>query len=315
MTDSSGIRARTDWLGRATAAVRDLPLARREGGRGLPRGEILASGWYSGVEECADVLREVAGGELLEGGAFGGSWPFLLRGDLVVAPALPVVVGPAAVSGADGEYQRRADGVWREGAGVQAPFLLEDPTRTAPGSSFDLLWFSDTERYLVRDGALEIEDLFAVLRVPATSPLLTRILIQPRRLPEAMLETVRWAGPAQEAEIEVGRPCELGSGERWRDARLALEIRADVRSAHQRGSEVVVATERGNNAVFELEESGEGWRLERRAGAYAFTRLFLTRRGDALWLRGVLDSVIDPLAPGMRTRLAYDLRSDLVALG
>ena len=67
--------------------------------------------------------------------------------------------------------------------------------------------------------------------------------------------------------------------------------------------------------VFSFTEDQDGWQLDRQAGAYAYTRLSLMRRGDALWLRGVLDATMDPLAPGMRERLAFDLRADLVALG
>lgn len=308
-------RARPDWQERVAQAVRRFPVVQREEDRGLPAADVVASGWFHGVGECADILHEIAGGELSEGWAFGGPWPYLRRGDVVFAPALPVVVGPTAVAGVDGEYQRRAEGVWREGAGVETLFLKEKATPGAPGRPFDLLWFEDNGRYLVRDGALEIGDLFAVLRMPVTPALLSRIFLTPRKLPEIVLDGVRWPSQGLAPEIEVGRLSKLSTTEHWRDARLALERRADVRWVHQTGAELVAATERGDTVVFSFAEDKDGWQLERQAGAYAFTRLSLMRRGDALWLRGALDATMDPLAPGMRQRLAFDLRADLVALG
>jgi hypothetical protein len=281
----------------------------------LSPSEVVASGSFHGVGECVAVLHEIAGGELFTGWAFGVSWPCLSKQDLVVAPALPVVVGPTPVSGADGEYQRRIEGVWREAAGVETLLLEERETPAQPGRPFDLLWFENTARYLVRAGVLEIEDLFAVLRVPATSALLSRTLIGRRKLPKTLLDGVGRPANALASEIEVGRPRELSSGDRWRDALRALEVRADVLSVHRRGAEMIAETERGDTVVFSLAEGDDGWQLERQAGAYAFTRLALTRRGESLWLSGVLDSMIDPMAPGMRERLAYDLRADLVALG
>ncbi|MEJ2188407.1 MAG: hypothetical protein P8Y93_03140 [Acidobacteriota bacterium] len=261
------------------------------------------------------MLHEIGGGELFKGRAYGDSWPYFRKGDLVFAPGLPVVVGQTTVSGADGEYQRRAEGVWREGAGVETLFLEEEAaTQGSPGRAIDLLWFENSARYLVRDGALEIEDLFAVLRVPVTPPLLSRVLIGRQKLPESVLDGVRWPSKALAPEIEVGRPSELSTTERWRDARLALERRADVRSVHHEGAEMVAETETGDTVVFALAEKEDGWQLERQAGVYVFTHLSLVRRGEALWLRGVLDATMDPMAPGMRERLAFDLRADLVAL-
>jgi len=317
LTDSGVPRAQPDWRGRVAHAVRRFPLVQREEDRGLAPAEIAASGWFHGVGECADMLQDIAAGELSEGRAFGGPWPYLRRGEAVFAPALPVVVGTTTVSGPDGDYQRRAEGVWREGAGIDTLFLEQETAgQGAPGRPFDLLWFEDNGRYLVRDGVLEIGDLFADLRVPVTPSLLSRIFLDRRKLPETVLEGVRWPSEAQApAEIEVGRPSELSTTEHWRDARLALERRADVRSVQQTGAELVAATERGDAVVFSFAEDKDGWQLDRQAGAYAYTRLSLMRRGDALWLRGVLDATMDPLAPGMRERLAFDLRADLVALG
>ena len=154
-----------------------------------------------------------------------------------------------------------------------------------------------------------------MLRVPVTPTLLSRILINRQELPDTVLEGVQWPAKARASEIEVGRPSELNTTECWRDARRVLERRADVRSVSQKSAEIVVETERGDTVVFGFAEKEEGWQLERQAGAYAFTYLSLIRRGEAVWLRGVLDSTMDPMVPGMRERLAFDLRADLVALG
>lgn len=315
MTHAGGSRKQPAWQQRVTRLLCNHPLVSREGGRGLQPGEVIESGWFQGVEECVESLHLVAGGELSVGRAFGSTWPFLRRGEDVFAPGMPVVAGSSSVTGADGEYWRGAEGVWREGAGIEELFLSEDAKGPVPGKPFDILWFGDDRRLLLRGGLLEIEDLFSVLRVPTTPILLERVFAQSRRLPEEVLDGVRWENPLTQAEIEVGRPQTLCTGDRWRNAPLLLETRADVRTAHVHGSEVVVDTERGGIAVFELMEKENGWRLERKDGAYPFRQITLALRGGALWLCGNLDPAVDPLAPGMRSRLAFDLRADLVALG
>ena len=315
MTDFHTLSATPTGQERAAATVRRLPLRRHADGRGLDGDAVVASGWFHGVGECLEVLTAIAGGDLVSGGAFGGPWPLLAKDDWLVAPALPVAIGATPRVGTDAEYSRREAGVWREAAGLEELIIATDGRRPVPGNAFDLLWFGDNERYVVHGGLLEVEDLFAVVRVPATPALLDRILLRARRVEEDLVQGLRWADDAFPAEIEVRRPSALSSEERWRDARLVLETRTDVRSARQRGDEVAAETEHGDEVVFALEEEREGWRLDLREGAYPFTALALRRRGETLCLRATLDSAVDPLAQGMRGRLAFDLRSDLVALG
>ncbi|MCK5375449.1 MAG: hypothetical protein KAJ97_00105 [Acidobacteria bacterium] len=315
MTDFHALSAAPAWQERAAATVRRLPLRRHAGGRGLDKDAIVASGWFHGVGECLEVLTAIVGGNLVSGGAFGGPWPLLARDGWLVAPALPVAVGTTPVVGTDAEYSQREPGVWREAAGLEELIIATDGRGPVPGGAFDLLWFGDNERYVVHGGALEVEDLFAVVRVPATPALLDRMLLRARRVEEDLLHGLRWADDAFPAEIEVRRSSALSSEERWRDARLVLETRTDVRSAQQRSDEVAAETEHGDEVVFALEEGREGWRLDLREGTYPFTALALRRRGEMLCLRATLDSAVDPLAQGMRGRLAFDLRSDLVALG
>jgi len=294
--------------------VRRLPLRSHAEGRGLDGDAVVDSGWFHGVGECLEALTAIAGGDLVLGDAFGGPWPLLAKDGWLVAPALPVAMGVTPMVGTDAEYSRREPGIWREAAGLEELIIAIDGRRPVPGSVFDLLWFGDNERYMVRGGMLEIEDLFAVVRMAATPALLDRILLRARRVEEDLVRGLRLADNAFHTEIEVRRPSALSSEKRWRDARLVLETRTDVRKARRRGDEVVAEMERGDEVVFALEEGREGWRLDLREGAYIFTALALKRRGETLCLCATLDAAVDPLAQGMRGRLAFDLRSDLVAL-
>jgi hypothetical protein len=67
--------------------------------------------------------------------------------------------------------------------------------------------------------------------------------------------------------------------------------------------------------VFSRESTADGWSLILREGAYVFTEIRVERRGAALCVIATISDRIDGLAPGMRGRMIFDLRADLVALG
>jgi len=294
--------------------VRQFPLRWLDGDSRRTVEEVLASGWFHGAEECGRIFASFGAGEIFVAQAFGGSWPFLSSGDRIVAPALPVVTGASATVGPDGEYRREAETIVREAVGVEDVFLATDLATPTPGGHFDLLWFTETERYLLRSGVLEVEDLFSVLRIPASPANLDRLLVRARRVAPEVVAGLGSLEPPMVAEIEVRRPGAFSSDDRWRDPRAFLAVRADIRSVHGLDEELVAEAEHGERVVFSWALADYGWRLDRLSGAYDFTTLSMELREGVLSLRASLDPAVSALAAGMRERITFDLRSDLVTL-
>ena len=302
-------------IDRAVARIHSLPLRWSDRDSGDADKSVLARGWFRGARECARVLAAQARLETSEGLGFGASWPILRRGPWTMAPAMPVVVGNETAAGVDGEYRGDSMGVWREAGGAEDLFLTPDPLRPAPGAPFDLLWFGDFERFLVRDRTLEIEDLFGILRVPANPRLLDRLLTRSRRLEGGVLVGLPMIDRCGPQTIEVRRPKELSPDARWRDASIFLSARADIEGARLRGATIEAQVVGGETAIFALDDDEDGWRLTLRAGRYVFTEIRVVRRVRTLCLSATLDDGIDAMAPGMRGRMVFDLRADLVTLG
>ena len=292
-----------------------MPLRWSEDDNGRTTDVALGCGWFRGPGECARTLMSVAPLELVEGGGFGGGWPLLMGAGWTIAPALPVAVGEARVVASDGEYRRDGPAIWREAGGVEERYLTTESSQAPPGESFALLWFGDSERFTVRAGKLEIEDLFGMLCVPATRELLDRILIRAKKIDPAILSSLRTTDQSLPQTIEVRRQALLCADARWRNPSMFLTARADIESARVRGDSVEVRSVGGATAIFNLEESEDGWCLTMDDGFYVFTEIRLERRAATLSVRATLDGGLDGMAPGMRGRLIFDLRSDLVALG
>lgn len=283
------------------------------GGRGEP-GSPSGRGWYRGAAECAFDLARATGCVVSSARAFGGDWP-VVRGDgWLVAPALPLALPRAGGAGVDAAYVWRDHAVWREAAGVEELFLTTSAAGPVPGTAFDLLWFGDCERYILRHGTLAVEDLFAVVELPTDRGTLERLLVRGRRVDPAVLDGLVFAPAGGPATITVNRSVELNRGEDWRDPERFLRARADVDRTNRRGDQIVAHTARGASLVFRREDRDGGWALILDAGDYPLTGLEMCRRGTTLSLSADLNPDVDPLAPGMRGRLAFDLRSDLVSL-
>jgi hypothetical protein len=276
---------------------------------------VLARGWFLGADECARVLATEAQFDSCEGGGFGVGWPILRGGTWTVAPALPVAVSEEMAIGVDGEYRPDASGVWREAGGAEDLFLTPELSPPAPGAPFDLLWFGDFERFTVRGGTLEIEDLFGVLRTPVSQQLLDRLLVRSRRIEGEALAGLSMIDREGPQTIEVRRAEDLSQDDRWRDASCFLTARTDIETATPRGAIIEARVVGGATAIFGHEEDEDGWRVTLRDGRYVFTEIRLSRRAKTLSLCATLESEIDAMAPGMRGRLIFDLRTDLVTLG
>lgn len=271
-------------------------------------------GWFEGVGECARALAAAARMEIVQGRGFGGSWPLLVGDTTILAPAMPVAVGTQRESGSDGNYRLIGDTVWREAVGFEDAFLTSDDSQSPPGHPFDLLWFGESERFTLRSGFLEISDLFGELRVPASAELLENLLVRGRRLHPDVLSSLRYTNHAGEQTFEVRRPLILNANARSLDPRAFLSVRADVEHAREVADRIVVRTVDGAESVFEIQELASGWRLTLLSGNHALASIQLERGETTLSIRATLASDRDGLSPGMRGRIIFDLRSDLVAL-
>lgn len=275
---------------------------------------MLARGWFRGADECARVLASLAPLETRVSGGFGARWPMLRFGAWTLAPAMPVAVSEETAVGADGEYRSDSAGVWREAGGAEDLFLTPDLSRLAPGTPFDLLWFGDFERFAVSDGVLAIEDLFGALRVPASPRLLDHLLVRSRRVKGEALVDLPMIDRRGPQTVEVRRPGGLSPDDRWRDASIFLKARADIESARHLGETIEAQVVGGATAIFGHDEDEDGWLLTLREGSYVFSEVRAARGASTLSLSATLDGEIDALAPGMRGRLVFDLRADLVTL-
>jgi hypothetical protein len=135
------------------------------------------------------------------------------------------------------------------------------------------------------------------------------------RVDPEVLEGVAWREREAPPEIEVRRPVELVAGEGWRDPAAVLAARADIRSVQRHGDELAAETARETTVVFRVAEDARGWRLFTWEGDYPLRTLGLAERAGHLVFSATLGPDLDPCEPGVRSRLAFDLRSDLIALG
>ncbi len=299
----------------AAAAVRALPLRYAVGSSRRDLHTAIESRWLEGPAECVRLLGQLYHGSARRGTAFGGSWPYLEAGGRIVAPAVPVVVGSQEAAGPDGAYELRDGVVWREAVGEVRPVLVTSGDEVASERAFDLLWFGADERYLVRDGILEVEDLFSVLKVPASPVLLDRLLVRARRVDREVLVGVHLSTRQTPAEIEVRRGAELVAGDGWRDPTAVLAARADLRRVERRADQVVAETVAGARVVFNVVEQAAAWKVFTWEGSYPFRTIGLTGEGGVLRLSAALSPDIDPFRAGVRGRLVFDLHADLIALG
>jgi hypothetical protein len=299
----------------AAMLVRRLPLRWRAGIGVREPATVVESRWFAGPAECHRVLARLFRGHPVRGSAFSANWPLLEAAGVVVAPALPVAANADEQPGPDGHYQFTGGTVWREAVGERRPLLSSAGGAAPAAGAFDLLWFGSSERYLLRGGTLEVEDLFSVARVKVTLPLVERLVVRGLRADPEVLDGVAASERTAPAEIEVRRPAELLAGAQWRDPTAVLAARADIRSVRRRGEEITAETARDTTVVFRVAEEGRGWRLFTWEGNYPLRAFGLRERAGHLVFTATLGPDLDVFAPGVRGRLTFDLRSDLVALG
>lgn len=315
LLESLGLSTGLPAAEKAAGLVRRLPLRNDTAVASRDPVTVLETRWFAGSGECLHVLGELYRGTTRRGGAFGVSWPFLEGGGRIVAPALPVAATADESVGPDGSYDVSHGFVWREAVGTRSPFLaLAGAADEIPGGGFDLLWFGDGERLQLREGVLVIEDLFCMLRVPASAALIDRLLVRALRVDPEVADGLSFGAPRGPAVIEVRRQTALLGSARWRDAAALLRVRADVEAVEERGDRIELRTSHEHNVIFTLVQDPAGWRIVRGDGEFPYPVLSLMERDGVLQLTAAIDPSIDPLGPGVRGRIAFDLRSNLVAL-
>jgi hypothetical protein len=224
-------------------------------------------------------------------------------------------MGAGASIGPDGEYRRDSLGIWREACGDDGLYMVTDGSQPAPGAEFDLLWYGDGERFVVRDRKLEIEDLFGALKLPASPRRLDQLLVRSRHVDSEILTGIETDDREGPQTIEVRRPEGLSRDQPWRDATRFLAARADIESAKPQGSVIEARTVAGARIIFARDEDEDGWLLTLREGSYVFSEIRLDCASKTLAISATLGQEADAMKPGMRGRLIFDLRADLVALG
>jgi len=230
----------------------------------------------------------------------------------VVAPGLPVAAGPEELRGPDGAYRVREGKVVREAGGAEGELVELDPSPPPPESlGFDLLWFGPAERYLVRDGRVEIEDLFARVVAPVDRGWLEETLLRRGRHDPALLEGMDTEPSTEAPTIEVRRPEQL-TGEGWEDPRRLVALREMVETVNGEGDEIRARFSNGECADAALATIPGGWAATFTGQVAPWHRLWCRRQGKSI-VYGAEPST-DPRDPGVRTRWAFDLMSDLLRL-
>jgi len=300
---------------RAASALRRLPL-RLAGATGPPDGEDpLARGWLAGIEEASRLLGRLAPGAVRWGSAFGVRWPYVAGDGWAVAPGVPVPAGPEPVEGPDGIYTLEGGGILREAVGAGELFVAFSP----PGGAIrttkpDLLWFGPTERYVLRGSALEVEDLFSRAIGPVRAAALAERLVRRGRFREDLVAGLPEGEATGPGLVEIRRPLELVSA-RWEDPAELLSRRDGVHGVHRVGDAVAIELEDGALVEAAITETGAGWNAEIVSGAFLWRQVTAEASDRMLHYRVVPAAGLDPLDTAVRTRIAFDLLSDLVLLG
>jgi len=294
----------------AAARLARLPWRRLPPPEGAP--PPRQRGWIGGLDEAATLLEELTGITPRRGGGLGGNLPWVPAGGAVIGCGLPLAVGPKEVQGPDGTYRLADATVLREAGGRTEELLhLEDPPPARGALGFDLLWFGTAERYLVRRGRVEIEDLFARVVGPVDRTWLERTLLRRQRVDPAFLHGVEVAPSRGAATVEVRRAADL-TGPGWDDPQRLIGARESVENVKSEGEWLRVRLKGGEEIQAAVSTVSGGWVAHFEGEALAWRRLW-ARRDEGSIVYGA-EPVADPRDPGVRTRWAFDLMTDLLEL-
>jgi len=225
---------------------------------------------------------------------------------------VPVVAGPEAAEAPGGAYRVEGGCVLREAGGREETLLRPAPPDTDPGpAGFDLLWFGLQERFVLRSGLLEVDDLFSRSWIPVSSGEVEGLLVRARRVDPGCLGELSVLPAEERPRIEVRRDLELLRAA-WADPLEALAHRGGVVGVRAAGGVLELTLENGRSLQGRLRELEEGWEVTFTDEQVPWCRVWMCRDGTSVVHgaepRGSL------LNPALRTRHAFDLFSDLVRL-
>lgn len=297
----------------AAAQLTRLPIRLRTDSGPAPGSEAMARGWIAGLEEAASLLGQLSGREPEVGTAFSSAWPYVAGEGWLAAPAVPVVASTEAQDAVDGCYRLSALGVQREAAGEERLLLSTTAAPSSPEPQpFDLLWFSPAARWLLRGGVIEAEDPFCRVRATLGRERLETLLVRAQRIDGAVLEGLQLAAGGAPATLEIRRDLAL-SRDRWRDPQRVLGCREGVQRVEREGEGLLLRLEGGGEVRGKVSEDDAGWGATFGPGL-PWTHAEMSAGEEHVVYRVTLTPDLDPLDPGVRTRLAFDLLSDLLEL-
>lgn len=297
----------------AAARLTKLPIRLGMDGNPETAPEVIARGWIAGLEEANALVGHLLGTDPRYGAAFSVTWPYVAGDGWLVAPAVPVVATVEPQDGVDGIYRLTAAGVHREAAGAERLLLSTvAPSTTPSGQPFDLLWFSPSARWSLRDAVIEAEDPFCRVRAGVGRDRLETLLVRALRVDEGVLDGLDLQPGGRPASLEVRRDLAL-AGDQWRDPALVLGRREGVQKVDRRGEDLMLRLAGGGEVVASVSVGAAGWVAELGPGL-PWTRAEMAAGERTVVYRVTLIPSLDPLDPAVRTRLAFDLLSDLLAL-
>jgi hypothetical protein len=272
-----------------------------------PAGESARQrGFWCGVDEAAREMAELLGVQAEPAEAFGGRWWAAFHEGVVVAPGVPVAVSAEEQLAPGGAYRLNSRGaVLREGGSGEAPELERRHAVSAPRA--ELVWFDDNARHVVWGGQLLVDDLFSRLELPATRARLDHLLVRRLRLDGRLLDGIREGENAGAARLTVQAPAGPAI-----DPGQLLRARLDLTQVEELEDGWIARHVDGSELRFRLvDAAGATWRVLCADDPRGIASL----RVDPEQVVAELAPTLDPLRPGWRTRLAFDLRADLTAAG
>lgn len=313
MTDLRSNQDRSRGRRDAARVVRNVVLLGQDL-EGFQEGDPGQEAWFAGPDTCAEVLRERTGGELKAGVAFGKAWPWVDADGVLLSPGLSVPLAEES-QGPDGVYRREKHGVLREAGGREHLVLSTHQASTFPGRGFDVLWFEEAARCVVGDGVMEVDDLFSRLIVPVGPAVIEKKLVRVRRCDPAILGHIPGhERPMRAAMMDVARSVAVTSPE-WRDPEAFFLQGVGFEKVRLTGGCLRCSGADAAAIEFRIEADQQGWRAVLCDGRFPFLQLAVRQEREDVVLVGSISDAIDPLSPGMRERLAFDLRSLLISLG
>lgn len=272
-----------------------------------PSMEVVEEGLGATPEEIAALLLELLPGAEPEDSM---GLPLIRLRDRVTGPAVPVLASSSGEQGPDGWYRRTATGIEREAAGRITPHDRE-PLRVERG----LMVLTEGARWLIAAGRVVLEDPFSRVeaafgRREADSFLVRRRRLSPRLVEELLEPGADVASP----RISVYRSSALLEPDSWENPERVLGAREGVTGLQMRGDRMFFQLETGGSVELQLRQTAAGWEAQMLSGSFPATGMRLELEGDVVHYTWAVAPNLDPLDDGVRSRLAFDMASDLVRL-